>query len=153
MKDIKNRAFSFLRLLSEKISRSLRAKIILGVISILVVVTGFSTYYATITRIKFYLTKQEERAFDISASVMKGIEYPMLDGEMEDVQAILQKIGMLEGLEVVNLCDLTGTIRYSGHLDNIDKVNESEITMDALHKKSLAKGLESYKGKKVFSHA
>jgi signal transduction histidine kinase len=141
------------KLRAEGLFRSLRAKIILGVSAILILVTGSFTYYETTTRIRSDLKKQEERAFDISAAVMKGIEYPMLDGEMEDVQAILEKIGMLEGLEVVKLCDLTGNIKYSGHPDNIGKVAESEITVSALHKKALIKGLELHRGKKVFSHA
>jgi len=99
------------------------------------------------------LKKQEERAFDISDTVMKGIEYPMLDGEMDDVQAILQRLGMLEGLVIVNLCDLMGTIRYSRNPDNIGKVSESGITMNALRNKALAKGIELHQGEKVLSHA
>jgi signal transduction histidine kinase len=154
MKKIVHTIISFMRgLLIERLFRSLRAKIILGVSVILVLVTGSFTYYETTSRIRFHLEKQEERAFDISAAVMKGIEYPMLDGEMEDVQAILEKIGMLEGLEVVKLCDLTGNIKYSGHPETIGKVAESEITMGALHNKALVKGLELHRGKKVFSHA
>ena len=151
---IKNKRVPFLRRLRRGgLFRSLRAKIILGVSIILVLVTGFFTFYETTTRIRSHLERQEERAFDISAAVMKGIEYPMLDGEMEDVQAILEKIGMLEGLDIVKLCDLTGTIKYSGHPDNIGKLNESEITMNALQNQSLVKGLEIHRGKKVFSHA
>jgi signal transduction histidine kinase len=149
-----NKLIFFLRKLGPGfLFRSLRAKIILGVSLILILVTGTFTYYETTTRIQFDLKKQEERAFDISDTVMKGIEYPMLDGEMEYVQAILQKIGMLEGLEVVKLCDLMGTIRYSSNPDNIGKVCESGITNNALHSQALVKGLEIYRGKKVYSHA
>ena len=150
----KNKLIFYLRKLGPGfLFRSLRAKIILGVSLILILVTGSFTYYETTTRIQFELKKHEERAFDISAAVLKGIEYPMLDGEMEDVQEILQKIGMLEGLEVVKLIDLLDTIRYSTDPDSIDKMNESEITLNALRTKKLSKGLELYKGKKVFSHA
>jgi len=150
----KNKIIFFLRKLGPGfLFRSLRTKIILGVSLILVLVIGTFTYYEAVTRIRFHLQKQEERAFDISDTVMKGIEYPMLDGEMEDVQAILQKIGMLEGLEVVKLCDLMGTIRYSSNPDNIGKVCESGITNNALHSQALVKGLEIYRGKKVYSHA
>lgn len=154
MEKIRNKLISLLhRLTTQAFFRSLRIKVILGVSLILVVVMGTFTYYDAVTRVKFYLKKQEERAFDISDTVMKGIEYPMLDGEMEDVQAILQKLGMLGGLEVVNLCDLTGTIRYSKDPDNIGKVSESEITRKALRSKALIKGLELHGGKKIFSHA
>ena len=154
MEKIKNRLISFLRRLSTAmLFRSLRTKIILGVSLILVLVIGAFTYYNTVTRTRFQLKKQEERAFDISDTVMKGIEYPMLDGEMDDVQAILQRLGMLEGLVIVNLCDLMGTIRYSRNPDNIGKVSESGITMNALRNKALAKGIELHQGEKVFSHA
>jgi len=154
MEKIKNRLISFLRRLSTAmLFRSLRTKIILGVSLILVLVIGAFTYYNTVTRTRFQLKKQEERAFDISDTVMKGIEYPMLDGEMDDVQAILQRLGMLEGLVIVNLCDLMGTIRYSRNPDNIGKVSESGITMNALRNKALAKGIELHQGEKIFSHA
>jgi len=154
MEKIKSNLIFFLRRLSTAmLFRSLRAKIILGVSLILVLVIGAFTYYNTVTRTRFHLKKQEERAFDISDTVMKGIEYPMLDGEMDDVQAILQRLGMLEGLVIVNLCDLIGTIRYSRNPDNIGKVSESGITMNALRNKALVKGIELHRGRKVFSHA
>ncbi|UCG65648.1 MAG: hypothetical protein JSW12_00895, partial [Deltaproteobacteria bacterium] len=154
MTDITNKLKSFVRELgTEMLFRSLKAKIILGISLILVLVMGSFTYYDATTRIRFHLKKQEERAFDISAAIMKGIEYPMLDGEMEDVQVILEKVGMLEGLEVVKLCDLTGTIRYTRNPDNIGKANESKITMNALRNKALVQGLELHRGKTVFIHA
>ena len=154
MEKILNGLICFLRRLgTEGLFRSLRAKIILGVSLILVLVIGSFTYYEAVTRIKSHLKNQEERAFDISAAVMKGIEYPMLDGEMDDVQAILERLGMLEGLEVVKLCDLMGTIRYSRNPDNIGKASESGITRNALRNKALAKGLELHRGKKLFSHS
>ena len=92
---------------------SLRAKIILGVSLILILTIGAFTYISAVTQMRFHLKKQEERAFDISDVVLKGIEYPMLDGAMDDVQAILQRLWGLEGLEEVNLCDLTVKIKYS----------------------------------------
>jgi signal transduction histidine kinase/CheY-like chemotaxis protein len=154
MHTVENKLISLLRRLGKGgLLRSLRAKIILWVTLILVLVIGSFTYYDATTRIRFHLEKQEERAFDISAAVMKGIEYPMLDGEMEDVQAILQKVGLLEHLEVVKLCDPKGIIRYSSDPDNIGKVNESEITIDSLRNNVLVKGLELHRGKKVFFHA
>jgi len=154
MEKIEKNHISFLRRLSTIILfHSLRTKIILGVSLILILVIGSFTYYETKTRMQFHLKKQEERAFDISNAVMKGIEYPMLDGEMDDVQEILERLGMLEGLEVVKLCDLLGTIRYSSNLAYIGKVSESVISMKALCNNTLIQGLELHRGKKVFSHA
>ena len=154
MGKIRNKLILLWRKLStDGLFGSLRTKIILGVSLILVLVIGSFTYYEAVTRMKFHLKKQEERAFDISAAVMKGIEYPMLDGEMDDVQAILERLGTLEDVEVVKLCDLTGTIRYSRNPDNIGKASESGITRNALRNKALAKGLELHRGKKLLSHS
>ncbi len=96
---------------------------------------------------------QEERAYEISDTVMRSIEYPMLDGEMEDVQAILENLNTLPDVTEVNLCDLTGTIRYSGLPANIGKVDNSELTKNALRTNALSKGLETVEGEKSFHHA
>jgi len=114
---------------------------------------GVFTYYDTVTRTRFHLDKQEERAFEISDTVMRSIEYPMLDGEMEDVQAILEKLYTLKDVAVVNLCDIMGVIKHSGLPVNIGKIDNSEITRRALNTSSLVKGLEMLGEKKVFHHA
>ncbi|MBW2664503.1 MAG: hypothetical protein JRD93_21635, partial [Deltaproteobacteria bacterium] len=91
-------------------------------------------------------------------TVVKSIEYPMLDGEMEQVQAILERLRALEDLDVVHLCDLKGVIRYSGDSSNIGRVTASEITLSALHTGKLVKGMEIRrikvpKGEKVLRYA
>ncbi|MGD9023001.1 MAG: ATP-binding protein, partial [Deltaproteobacteria bacterium] len=106
-----------------------------------------------ITRVNYHLKAQEERAYEISDTVMKSIEYPMLDGEMEDVQAILEKLNTLPDVTVVNLSDLTGTIRYSGLPANIGKIDNSQLTKKALHSSVLFKGLETVGDEKTFHHA
>lgn len=132
---------------------SLRLKVILGVSLILIIVMGLFTYYDMVTRIKFHFNKQEERAFDISDTVMRSIEYPMLDGEMEDVQAILERLNTLKEVTVVNLCDTTGTIKYSGLPANIGRVDNSEVTKEALRTGSLVRGLEMLGKEKILHHA
>ncbi len=132
---------------------SLTARVILGVSLILIVVMGLFTYYDMVTRTKFHFKKQEERAFEISDTVMRSIEYPMLDGEMEDVQAILERLNTLKDVAVVSLCDTTGTIRYSGVRANIGRVNSSEVTKKALRTSSLVKGLEILAEGKILHHA
>lgn len=148
------RYISFLHIINRDwLLHSLRAKIILGVSLILILTIGGFTYISAVTQTRFHLKKQEERAFDISDVVLKGIEYPMLDGAMDDVQAILQRLWGLEGLEEVNLCDLTGKVKYSGNTENIGKIFITEITRNALNNKKLLKGLEVYKEKKLLFHA
>jgi signal transduction histidine kinase/HAMP domain-containing protein len=132
---------------------SISIKVILGVSLILILVMGVFTYYDMVTRVKYHLKAQEERAYEISDTVMRSIEYPMLDGEMEDVQAILEKLNTLPDVTEVNLCDVTGTIRYSGLPANIGKVDHSELTKKALQTNALSKGLETVEGKKSFHHA
>ncbi len=132
---------------------SLTVKLTLGVSAILIVSLGLFTYYDMVTRTKFHFSKQEERAYEISNMVMRSIEYPMLDGEMEDVQAILESLNRLKDVTVAKLCDLTGTTRYSGLPANIGTVDDSVATQKALRTSSLVKGLEILGEKKILHHA
>ncbi|MES0363581.1 MAG: ATP-binding protein, partial [Desulfobacteria bacterium] len=132
---------------------SLTVKVILGVCLILILVMGLFTYYDMVSRVKYHLKHQEERAYEISDTVMRSIEYPMLDGEMEDVQAILEKLNRLKDVTVVELCDTTGTIRYSGLPASIGNVDDSEVTKNALRTSTLLKGLEIVDGEEVLHHA
>lgn len=132
---------------------SVTEKVIMGMSVILIVAIGLLTYYDMVTRIKFHLGKQEERAYEISDTVMRSIEYPMLDGDMEAVQAILESLYKLQDVKVVNLCDLTSTIKYSGLPANVQKLDGSYATEEALDTGSLAKNLEVYEEEKIFLHA
>ncbi len=143
----------FLDSLKAKIAGSLRAKVILGVCLILVTLMGVFTYWDMVTGIRFHLSREKSKAFDFSNMVMKSIEYPMLDGEMEDVQAILESLNALEDLEIIDLHDLTGTIKYSGDYDSIGKVTQSEITKKALRTQTLVEGLEIYNGERILRYA
>jgi signal transduction histidine kinase len=106
-----------------------------------------------VTRVKFHLKQQEERAYEISDTLMRSIEYPMLDGEMEDVQAILERLNRLKDVTVVDLCDTAGNIRYSGLPANIGRVDDSEITKKALVTSSLIKTVEALGEEKILRHA
>ena len=132
---------------------NIRVRVILGVSLILTVVMGGFTYYDMVTRTKFYAEKQEERALEISATVMRSIEYPMLDGEMMDVQAILERLNTLLDVTELNLCDADGIIRHSGLPVNIGKVDNSEVTRKAFRSNAMVKGLEILKGDKILHHA
>jgi PAS domain S-box-containing protein len=132
---------------------SLTVKVIFGVSLILILAMGLFTYYDMVTRVKYHLKEQEELAYEISDTVMRSIEYPMLDGEMEDVQAIVEKLNRLTDVTVVNLCDTGGTIRYSGLPANIGKVDNSQVTKKALVTSSKLKGLEIVDGRKILRHA
>jgi PAS domain S-box-containing protein len=125
----------------------------LGVSLILIVAMGLFTYYDMVTRVKFHLKQQEELAYEISDTVMRSVEYPMLDGEMEDVQAILEKLNRLKDVTVVDLCDTAGTIRYSGLPGNVGKVDNSEVTKKVLRTSSLLQGLEMEGDEKILRHA
>ncbi|MBU2520661.1 MAG: hypothetical protein KKD50_00360 [Proteobacteria bacterium] len=132
---------------------SLAIRVTAGVSLILVVVMGFFTYYDTVTRTKYHLDKQEEWAFEISDTVMRSIEYPMLDGEMKAVQAILEKLYTLKDVAVVTLCDTKGIIKHSGLPRDIGTADNSEITKESLRTSSLVKGLEMLGEEKILHHA
>lgn len=126
------------------ISGSLRAKIILGVGLILLTVTGAFNYYAVITQVERHTEENKKMALEISDTVMKSIEYPMLGGDMDKVQAILEKLGTLEDLEVVHLCDDSGVIKYNGiDRHDINRKAISKITWEAIDTGKLARGMET----------
>ncbi|MDP2992883.1 MAG: hypothetical protein Q8N82_05920, partial [Deltaproteobacteria bacterium] len=126
------------------ISGSLRAKIILGVGLILLTVMGAFNYYAVITQVERHTEENKKMALEISDTVMKSIEYPMLDGDMDKVQAILERLGTLEDLEVVHLCDENDVIKYNG-MDryDINRKSVSKVTREALSTGKLAQGMET----------
>jgi signal transduction histidine kinase len=132
---------------------SITEKVIIGMSLILIIVIGILTYYDMVTRIKFHLEKQEDRAYEISDTVMRSIEYPMLDGDMQAVQAILESLYKLEDVKVVNLCDLTGIIKYSGLPANVKGLDNSLATEKALDTGSLARDLEVKEKEKILLHA
>ncbi|MDD5153287.1 MAG: ATP-binding protein [Desulfovibrionales bacterium] len=123
--------------------RSLRVKVMLGVGLILLIGMGTFTYIDVISHRKDFLDEEERKAEEISDTVMKSVEYPMLDGEMEQVQSVLERLRILRDIDVVHLCDTKGVIRYSGVAKgNIGRVTESGITLEALRTGKLTKGLE-----------
>jgi signal transduction histidine kinase len=132
---------------------SVRDKVIIGMSVTLIVVIGLLTYYDMVMRIKYHLGKQEERAYEISDTVLRSIEYPMLDGDMEAVQAILESLIKLKDVKIVNLCDLAGTIKYSGSPAQVKKLDDSQATEEASDTGSLVKNLEVQGGEKILLHA
>lgn len=128
------------------ISGSLRTKIILGVSIILFTVMGSFGYFDVVSQVNRYAKENKKMAMEISDTVMKSIEYPMLDGEMEQVQAILERLGTLEDLDVVHLCNDIGIIKRNGidHAD-INRKTVSKITLEVFNTGNLAQGLETFR--------
>ena len=132
---------------------SLRTKLILGICLVLIVTMGIYAYMDMMSHEKALLDEEKKKALDISDTVMKSIEYPMLDGEMDDVQEILERVNALKDLDVVHLCNPTGSIKYSGKRKAIGRLTRSEITKKALRTRSLVKGLEIREGEEIFRYA
>ena len=132
---------------------SLRTKLILGVGLVLIITIGIYTYMDIMSHQRIFLDEEKKKALDISDTVMKSIEYPMLDGEMGDVQEILERVNALKDIRVVHLCDPNGLIKYSGKRKAIGRVTESEITKKALSTRSLVKGLEKREEEEIFRYA
>ena len=132
--------------LKEFISGSLRIRIILGVSIILLTVLGTFSYFDAITQVSRHTEEHKKMAMEISDTVMKSIEYPMLDGEMGRVQAILERLGTLEDMEVVHLCDDIGIIKRNGkNPSDINRKTKSDITLKAFKTGKLAHGLEKHR--------
>jgi len=132
---------------------SLRTKLILGVGLVLIITIGIYAYMDIMSHETAFLDEEKSKALDISDTVMKSIEYPMLDGEMGDVQEILERVNALKDLDVVHLCDPTGLIKYSGKRKAIGRVTRSEISKKALRTRSLVKGLEIREEEEIFRYA
>ena len=132
---------------------SLRTKLILGVSLVLMVTMGIYAYMDIMSHEKAFLDEEKKKALDISDTVMKSIEYPMVDGEMGDVQEILERVNALKDLDVVHLCDPTGLIKYSGSRKAIGRVTRSKITKKALRTRLLVKGLEMREEEEIFRYA
>ncbi len=123
--------------------RGLRVKVMLGIVLILLTGMGTFTYIDVISHRKDFLEEEERKAAETSDTVLKSIEYPMLDGEMEQVQSILERLRILRGIDVVHLCDTKGVIRYSGvEKGNVGRLTKSGITLEAVRTGKLTKGLE-----------
>ncbi len=139
-------------------SMKLKPKLVLGMSFILIIVMAVFTYFDVVYHQESFLEQSEMMISEITDTVVKSIEYPMLDGEMDEVQAILERLRTLEDLDVVHLCDLEGVIRYSGESSNIGRVTVSEITLGALRTGKLVKGTEIRRikvpaGEKVLRYA
>jgi PAS domain S-box-containing protein len=143
---------SFWVRLKAKLAGHLRAKVIFGVFVILVMAMGVFTYWDMIGRVKFHLLREETKAFEFSKMVQKSIEYPMLDGEMEDVQATLESLATITDLEFVNLHDPMQVIRYSGNPDNIGMVARTDVPKEALQTQTTVKELQDYEGKRALHY-
>ena len=126
---------------------------VLGIGLVLSATMGIYAYMEITYYQRAFLNEQKEKAFDITDTVMKSIEYPMLDGEMRDVQEVLERVNALRGLEVAHLCDPDGVVRYSGQRRAIGEVTHSDITKQALTTQSLVKGLEIRDRKEIFRYA
>jgi len=139
--------------MTRRVLSSLRTKLVLGIGTVLIVTMSLYAYVETVYHEKASLAEQKNKALDISATVIKSIEYPMLDGEMGDVQEILERVNALKDLSVLHLCDLEGVVRYSGNRKDLGRPTQSVITREALQRRVPAKGLELKNGKEIFRYA
>ncbi len=126
---------------------------ILGISLILFSVMAFFSYYETTRKVKFHIAEQENKALEAGNIVMRSIEYPMLDGEMEYVQKILEGLNETEGLHRITICDWNEIIKYAGDAGLIGRSVNSEITKKSLQSKTMVNGFEYYGKEKVISHA
>ncbi|MFH1146206.1 MAG: ATP-binding protein [Pseudomonadota bacterium] len=122
---------------------SLRVKMICGVSIILFTVMGGFNYYDVVTHVARHTEENRRVALNLTDTVLKSIEFPMFRGDMDKVQAILQKLAMLEGVAVVDLCDDKGVVKYGVCRNDIGKKTSSETALEALRTGSLADGFET----------
>ena len=127
---------------------SIRGKILFGVGVILFAVLGGFNYYDVITQVKRHTQDNSRLAADISDTVLASIEHPMLDGDMDKVEAILVRLGRLEDIVLVNLCDDQGVVKYDGVRRSPFRHTHSAVVLESLRTGKLAQAVESSREKK-----
>ncbi|MFH1075899.1 MAG: ATP-binding protein [Pseudomonadota bacterium] len=123
----------------------LKTKLLLGMSVILIVIMGSFTYIDVFKHQKDFIRQTENMAAEISETILQGIKYPMLDGEMEQVQNVLSHLAVAAptNLDVAYLCNVNGVIQYSGNESDIGRNTMSQITLKALAEERFAQGLEN----------
>ncbi len=132
---------------------SLRTRIMLGTGLLLVLVLGAFMYVDIRARKADMLAQEEGHASGVSHTLMESVEYPMLAGEMDQVQAILHKATELADVRVVYISDGNGIIVYSGLPGGTGRGSASRMVKESLRTHALTKGIEAYGGEKILGHA
>jgi signal transduction histidine kinase len=108
-----------------------RLILILGVLSLVflvIIVSSHSLYHY-----HHSIRDQKEKGWVLANTIAKSLDLPMVEGEMDSIQKMLETVGQLKDLKRIHLTDDTGRILYSSRKESLGTLSNSNIIKQALN--------------------
>ncbi|MDO9124420.1 MAG: HAMP domain-containing protein, partial [Deltaproteobacteria bacterium] len=102
--------------------RSLKTKIILGVIIVVVVIEGVFLYLNIKTLSQQMIEKTEEEAFNLSETIRLSIRYAMIKDRRDEYQRIIDDVAQRRGILEVRIFNKAGEITVSSDRTKVGTV-------------------------------
>ncbi len=102
--------------------RSLKAKIILSVIIVVVVIEGFFLYLNIRSLSRQILDKTEEEAFNLSETIRLSIRNAMIKDRRDEYQRIIDDVAQRKGITEVRIFNKQGQITVSSDKEKVGTV-------------------------------
>jgi two-component system NtrC family sensor kinase len=114
--------------------------LILGVLSLVflvIIVSSHSLYHY-----HHSIQDQKDKGIVLASTISKSLDLPMVEGEMDAIQKMLETVGQLENLKRIHLTNDKGKILYSSDIKSINNYTGSNIIKQALNTKQEVDDLE-----------
>jgi two-component system NtrC family sensor kinase len=102
--------------------RSLKTKIILGVIIMVVVIEGVFLYLNIKSLSQQMIDKTEEEAFNLSETIRLSIRYAMIKDRRDEYQRIIDDVAQRKGIVEVRIFNKAGEITVSSDRVKVGKI-------------------------------
>src|SRR4030042_2449383 len=104
--------------------RSLKAKILLSVIIVVVVIEGIFLYLNIRSLSRQILGKTEEEAFNLSETIRLSIRNAMIKDRRDEYQRIIDDVAQRKGIVEVRIFKKKGQITVSSYPTKVGSVGE-----------------------------
>jgi len=121
---------------------------ILSLIFLVIIVSSHSLY-----QYNHSIIDQKAKAWVLAKTLVKSLDLPMLEGEMESVQKMLVTVGEIEHLKRIHITDDKGVIRYSSNPKKVNTATGSEVIKQALESHEEVDDFEQREEDNIFSLA
>jgi two-component system NtrC family sensor kinase len=101
---------------------SLKWKILLAVILVVVVVEGIFLYLNIRSLSELMISKTEEEAFNLSEIIRLSIRYAMIKGDRGEYQRIINEVAQKHGITEIRIFNKQGQITVSSDLEKVGTV-------------------------------
>jgi sensor histidine kinase regulating citrate/malate metabolism len=106
--------------------RSLKAKILLGVIIVVVVIEGFFLYLNIRSLSRQILDKTEEEAFNLSETIRLSIRNAIIKDRRDEYQRIIDDVAQRKGIAEVRIFNKQGQITVSSDSSKVGTVVDKQ---------------------------